>query len=142
MKILVINGPNLNMLGRREPNVYGSQTLDDINKELAAFAAARKCKAEFFQSNCEGAIIDKVQSAACDAIIINAGAYSHYSYAIHDALKARNLPAVEVHMTNIYTREGFRHESVLSMAVRGVICGFGADSYKLAVEALTMGEKV
>ena len=136
MKILIINGPNLNLLGKREPEIYGNRTLEEINKEITAFAVTRKCKAEFFQSNCEGAIIDKIQSAGCDALIINAGAYTHYSYAIRDALKGSGIPCVEVHMSNVYAREEFRHTSVLAPVVKGVICGFGVDSYKLAINAL------
>ena len=136
MNILIINGPNLNMLGVREPEIYGSRTLAQINKDLDAFAASLKCKLEFFQSNCEGTLIDKLQTAKCDAIIINAGAYTHYSYALYDALRVISVPKIEVHMTNVFAREEFRHESVLSKAVRGVICGFGEDSYKLAIRAL------
>ena len=138
MKILIINGPNLNMLGKREPEIYGTRTLDDINKEISAFAISRKCKADFFQSNCEGEIITKIQSADCDAIIINAGAYTHYSYAIRDAIKGCGITCIEVHMSNVHAREEFRHTSVLSSVVKGVICGFGADSYKLAIEGLVV----
>jgi len=136
MKILIINGPNLNLLGKRETEIYGTRTLEEINKEIAAFATTHKCKAEFFQSNCEGAIIDKIQSTVCDGIIINAGAYTHYSYAIRDALKGSGLPCIEVHMSNIHAREEFRQTSVLADVCKGVICGCGADSYKLAIRAL------
>jgi len=136
MKILIINGPNLNLLGKREPDIYGTHTLEDINKEITVFATALRCKAEFFQSNCEGAIIDKIQETNSDGIIINAGAYTHYSYAIRDAVKGSRLPCIEVHMSNVYAREEFRCKSVLAEVCKGMICGFGVDSYKLAMQAL------
>ena len=138
MKILIINGPNLNMLGKREPDIYGSQTLEQINVEIAAFAAKKGVSVEFFHSNSEGGIIDRLHAAAgqFDGVILNAGAYTHYSYAIADAISSAGLPCVEVHMSNVHAREEFRHNSVLAKNCRGVICGFGVKSYILALEAL------
>lgn len=134
-KILVLNGPNLNMLGVREPAVYGAQTLSDIEKTLRAEFDG-KAELEFLQSNSEGAIIDAIQGAQADGIALNAGAYTHYSYAIHDAIKSIAAPVVEVHISNIYKREEFRHKSVIAAACTGSVCGFGADSYYLAITAL------
>lgn len=134
MKILVINGPNLNMLGKREPEIYGNRTLDDINADL--IKKYENVQFTFYQSNCEGAIIDAIQNASEDGIILNAGAYTHYSYAIHDAIKSVSVPVVEVHLSNIYKREEFRHKSVIASACVGSICGFGEQSYELAVTAL------
>jgi 3-dehydroquinate dehydratase-2 len=134
MKIYVINGANLNLLGTREPEIYGTQTLADINKNIAEKFPA--CQFEFFQSNHEGAIIDKlheVQTCA-NGVIINAGAYTHYSYAIRDAISAIGIPVIEVHISNIYAREEFRHKSVLSEVCKGVICGFGAAGYSMAID--------
>lgn len=136
MKILIINGPNLNMTGLREPEIYGSETLDGINAEIAAYAKAKGIETEFFQSNCEGAIIDSIHGCRADGIIINAGAYTHYSYAIADALRCVKAKKVEVHMSNVHAREKFRHTSVLSPACDGVIAGFGKRSYLLAVDAV------
>ena len=136
MKILILNGPNLNMTGKREPGIYGTETLDDINAQIAKRAKELKCETEFFQSNCEGEIIDALQRFDGDGIVINAGAYTHYSYAISDALKAKQCKKVEVHMSNVFCREEFRSKSVLSSVVDGVICGFGKNSYMLALEAI------
>jgi 3-dehydroquinate dehydratase-2 len=137
MRIMIINGPNLNLLGKREPELYGTTTLWDIEKQIIdRFPGIRF---EWFQSNCEGTIIDTLQKAmegAFDAVIINPGAYTHYSYAIRDALAALKIPAIEVHLTNIYSREEFRRHSVTAAACRGVISGFGAEVYALAVHAL------
>lgn len=137
-KILILNGPNLNMLGIREPGVYGSETLDDINKEIKSYAAEKGVDCDFFQSNSEGALIDKIHSVLYeyDGCVINAGAYTHYSYALRDAVSAVNKPFVEVHMSNVHARDEFRKNSVLSAVCVGVIAGFGKNSYKLAVEAL------
>lgn len=135
MKILVLNGPNLNILGTREPDIYGSRSLSDINDALVKRFSGR-AELEFFQSNSEGGIIDKLQSADADGVVLNAGAYTHYSYAIHDAIKSVACPVVEVHMSNIHKREEFRHRSVIAAACVGCVCGFGEDSYRLAVEAL------
>ena len=134
-KILILNGPNLNMLGVREPAVYGAQTLSDIEKTLRAEFEG-KAELEFLQSNSEGAIIDAIQFSEAEGIALNAGAYTHYSYAIHDAIKTISAPVVEVHISNIYKREEFRHKSVIAAACTGSVCGFGADSYYLAITAL------
>ncbi|MEN6519981.1 MAG: type II 3-dehydroquinate dehydratase [Armatimonadota bacterium] len=138
MKILVIHGPNLNMLGTREPDVYGSMTLDEVNNKIYAAAGDLGVNVEFYQSNSEGEIIDAIQQAikSVGGIIINPGAYTHYSYAIRDALAAAGLPVVEVHMSNIYAREDFRKVSVTAPVVKGVISGFGVESYLLALNAL------
>ncbi|MDR0569823.1 MAG: type II 3-dehydroquinate dehydratase [Clostridiales Family XIII bacterium] len=136
-QILVINGPNMNMLGRREPEKYGSATLDEINAQIAEKAEAMGMECEFFQSNYEGEIVAVLQNSEdYDGVVLNAAAYSHYSVAIRDAVAATPLPVVETHMTNIYAREGFRRESVLSAVCDGCIAGFGADSYVLALRAL------
>ena len=132
MKFLFINGVNLNMTGVREKGVYGTQTLDEINLEIAAHFKGDSC--EFFQSNIEGEICTQIQNAQCegfDGIILNAGAFTHYSYAIRDAIASVSVPVVEVHMSNVHSREEFRHKSVLSEVCRGVICGFGKNSYIL-----------
>jgi 3-dehydroquinate dehydratase II len=137
-KILLIHGPNLNLLGRREPQIYGAKGLDEINNTLHGLAQARGAELRTFQSNSEGALIDAIQDAAdwADGIIINPGAYGHYSYALRDALSSVDLPAIEVHLSNIYAREGFRHKSVISAVVVGCICGLGWRSYQCALEAL------
>ncbi|MCH5158035.1 MAG: type II 3-dehydroquinate dehydratase [Clostridiales bacterium] len=138
MKILVLNGPNLNMTGKREA-IYGAETLDEINARIAK-AAKKKCvEVEFFQSNGEGAIIDKLQAGGFDGLIINAGAYTHYSYAISDALYSVKAKKIEVHMTNILAREEFRKTSVISKNCDGAVMGLGADVYLLALEYLTWG---
>lgn len=137
-RILIINGPNLNMLGKREPTVYGSKTLADINSNIQSYAQAMKISCDFFQSNHEGEIIDKIHSVLSDydGCIINAGAYTHYSYAIRDAVACIDKPFIEVHMSNVHSREEFRHKSVISEVCKGVIAGFGANSYLLAVSAM------
>ncbi|MEE0927673.1 MAG: type II 3-dehydroquinate dehydratase [Acutalibacteraceae bacterium] len=137
-KLLIINGPNLNMVGIREPGVYGNETLESINVEIKAFAEKLEIECDFFQSNCEGDLIDKIHSVLgnYDGCVINAGAYTHYSYAIRDAIAAVNKPFIEVHMSNVHSREEFRHKSVISAVCKGVIAGFGKESYKLAVSAL------
>lgn len=136
MRIEIINGPNLNLLGKREPGVYGSRSFDDYLTELRA--AYPDVAIGYFQSNCEGALIDRIHEVGfeCDGIVLNAGAYTHTSVALHDALRAVPSPAVEVHISNVHTREEFRHKSLISAACKGVICGFGLDSYRLAVDAL------
>ena len=138
MKILIMNGPNLNRLGRREPSVYGTATMDDCLAHLRRRFAG--VELAYFQSNSEGALIDRLQAAADDGtegIVLNAGAYTHTSVALHDAIRSIDVPVVEVHLSNIYAREDFRHRSFLSPVCRGTICGFGMRSYALAVEALT-----
>ena len=135
MKILTINGVNLNMLGKRGKE-YGTVTLSEIEREMSALASTLGVELEFFTSNFEGEIVEKIQSANVDAIIINAGAHTHYSYAIADALKDKTCKKIEVHMTNVQAREEFRRTSVISPYVDGVIAGFGANSYLLALAAL------
>lgn len=137
-KILVISGPNLNLLGHREVQIYGEKTLTEIEEELLARAKELDIELLCFQSNHEGAIIDRLHEAKgeIDGIIMNAGAYSHYSIAIRDAIAAVQIPCVEVHLSNVYTREEFRHHSMIAPVCVGVICGFGGDSYLLALEGL------
>ncbi len=137
-KILIINGPNLNMLSIRNTSVYGSKTLQDINQEVAEAAGQEGVSVEFFQSNHEGAIIDCIHGAygTCDGLIINPGAYSHYSIAIRDAIEAVCLPVIEVHLSNIYSREEFRRHSVISEVCMGQICGLGYQGYIHALRAL------
>jgi 3-dehydroquinate dehydratase II len=134
----VLHGPNLNLLGVREPSIYGAVTLLEINERLSALAAQQKSKTEAFQSNHEGALVDAIHSALShhEGILINAGAYTHTSIAIRDALSAVKLPAVEVHLSNVYQRESFRHHSYLATVVLGQISGFGAHSYYLGLQAL------
>ena len=136
--ILVLNGPNLNLLGVREPKTYGSETLADIEEACLERAAALDLALDFRQSNHEGQLVDWIQEAreSADGIIINAGAYSHTSIAILDALRACELPIIEVHLSNILAREVYRHHSYISSVARGVICGFGAQSYILALDAI------
>ena len=138
-KILIVNGPNLNLLGRREPGIYGAQSFDDYLPKLQA--AYPDVQIDYFQSNHEGALIDKLQEVgfSYDGIILNAGAYTHTSVALHDCIRGIKTPVIEVHISNVHQREDFRHHSFLSPACKGVICGFGLDSYRLAVEALCNG---
>lgn len=138
-KILVIHGPNLNLLGEREPNVYGSSNIGVLNKNIMERAAEQGLSCEIFQSNHEGAIIDKLHSArtSFDGVIINAGAYTHYSYAIRDAIAAVKIPVIEVHISNINARDEFRKNSVIAPVCVGSICGFGFGSYYLAVQAMS-----
>lgn len=138
MKILVINGPNLNLLGKREPEIYGAETLDGVNSSLQDAALAINAVLEFFQSNSEGELVDAIQGAAgiFDGIIINPAAYTHTSIAIRDAISAVALPTVEVHLSNIYSREEFRHNSFIAPVAVGQISGFGSAGYKLALEGL------
>ena len=136
--IFVLNGPNLNLLGTRQPEIYGRQTLGEIEAACAAKAAELGFDLDFRQSNHEGELVTWIQEAGAKAagIIVNAGAYSHTSVAILDALNALDMPIVEVHLSNIFRREGFRHHSYVSQAATGVICGFGAEGYLLALAAL------
>ena len=138
MKIFIINGPNLNMLGKREPEIYGCDTLESINAQLTEFCKELGVEPEFYQSNCEGEIIDFIHSARenADGIVLNAGAYTHYSVAIRDAISAAETPCVEVHLSNVHKHEEFRHKSMISAVCKGVICGFGIDSYRFAIMAL------
>ncbi len=138
MRILVINGVNMNMLGFREPEKYGSMTLKDLEKELYAFSFELGIDIETFQSNFEGEIVEKIHDVKkkFDGIIINAGAYTHTSIAIRDAISSVNVPTVEIHMTNIYKREDFRHHSYIAPVCMGQISGFGVNSYKLGLKAV------
>ena len=140
-KILVLNGPNLNMLGIREKDIYGTVNLDSINEMISDKAKELKCEVEFFQSNIEGEIINAIHNAygKIDGIIINPGAYSHYSYAILDALKAVNIDVIEVHISNVFKREEHRQTLVTVKASKALISGFGAYSYILALEGLVNG---
>lgn len=137
MKILVMNGPNLNLLGEREPGIYGNESLSSINSALAAEGERLGATLDFFQSNHEGELIDKLHAARGEysAVILNAGAYTHYSIAIRDAIAAIKLPVIEVHLSNIHSREEFRHTSVIAPVCKGQISGFGAYSYTLALYA-------
>lgn len=138
MKIYVINGPNLNFLGIREKNVYGSDSYEELCNYINSESKKLNVEIEVFQSNIEGEIVDFIQKAHknADCIVINAGAYTHYSIAIFDAIKSVNLPTIEVHLSNIYKREEFRHKSVIAPACLGQISGLGFLGYKLAIEAL------
>ncbi|MBE7077453.1 MAG: type II 3-dehydroquinate dehydratase [Clostridiales bacterium] len=140
MNFLIINGVNLNLTGKREKDVYGGASLEEINEKIAAFAAKNGNKVDFYQSNIEGELVDKLHEAylkgGYDGILLNAGAYSHYSYALRDAIAAIDVPVVEVHMSNVHARESFRHTSVLSEVCKGVVCGFGAGSYIAALVGL------
>lgn len=137
-RFLVIHGPSLNLLGRREPEHYGTLTLGEIDQKIGVWATGRAVEVRTLQSNHEGAIIDAIQEAGtwADGLVINPGAYAHYSYAIRDAVAASGLPTIEVHLSNIYAREPFRHTSVTAPACRGQISGLGWRGYLLALEAL------
>ncbi len=139
MKIQIINGPNLNLLGRREPGIYGSESFEAYLPQLRE--RYPDVQIDYFQSNVEGELINKMQEVGFDydGIVLNAGAYTHTSVALHDCIRAIPAPVVEVHISNVHQREEFRHHSMISSACRGVICGFGLDSYRLAVESLTPG---
>lgn len=137
MKLLIVNGPNLNRLGNREPGIYGSQTMDDCLQALRLRYPDDEIA--YFQSNVEGLLIDRLQQAAdeeVEGVALNAGAYTHTSIALHDCIRSLPFPVVELHISNVHRREAFRHHSVLAAACAGVICGFGTDSYRLAIEAL------
>ncbi|OJF97124.1 type II 3-dehydroquinate dehydratase [Alkalibacterium sp. 20] len=139
MNIWIIHGPNLNFLGTREPEIYGTQTLETINEQIKTYINEQRHICTIFQSNSEGQLIDKIQEAYqadVDGIVINPAAYTHYSYAIHDALKAVAIPTIEVHLSAIHTRESFRHISVIAPACIGQISGFGSKGYILAIQAL------
>ncbi|MCR4434252.1 MAG: type II 3-dehydroquinate dehydratase [Clostridiales bacterium] len=136
-KVLIVNGPNLNLLGTREKDVYGTETLEDIAKRVSIEAEKLRLDIRFIQTNHEGEIIDKIHEAKgkFDVLIINPGAYTHYSIAIRDAIKAVEIAAIEVHLSNIYSREEFRHQSVIAPVCKGQICGFGGYGYILALNA-------
>ena len=141
MKIQIINGPNLNLLGKREPGVYGVMSFEDYLKELRG--QYPDIQLDYYQSNVEGCLIDKIHEVGFDydGIILNAGAYTHTSIALQDAIRAVKTPVIEVHISNVHKREEFRHKSMISCACAGVICGFGMDSYRLAVEAFKNSAK-
>jgi 3-dehydroquinate dehydratase-2 len=136
--VLVVHGPNLNLLGEREPEIYGSTRLADIDKELKRLGRELEMKVETFQSNSEGAIVDRIQQARAksDVLLINPGAYTHTSVAIRDAIAAVDIPVIEVHLSNVYRREPFRHHSTIADIAHGRIMGFGAESYSLALRAV------
>lgn len=137
-KILIINGPNLNMLGIREPGIYGSASLKDVEESLQILAKKLGVELDFFQSNYEGAIIDRIHQAfgKVDGIVINPGAFTHYSYAIRDAIDSVKIPVVEIHISNVHAREEFRHHSVIAPIAVGQIMGFGIYGYQLALRAI------
>ena len=137
-KIIILNGPNLNLLGEREKNQYGTISLKDIEKNCTDFAGKNGLSLSFFQSNIEGELIEKIQSSRNnqDGLIINAGGYTHTSVSILDALKILKIPIIELHISNIYNREDFRHKSLISKVAKGVICGFGDKGYVMALEAM------
>lgn len=141
MKIQIINGPNINLLGKREPSIYGAVTFEDYLSSLRT--EFPKIEIDYFQSNVEGEMINKIHEVGfdVDGIVLNAGAYTHTSIALQDAIRAVTAPVIEVHISNVHARESFRHVSMIACACIGVICGFGLQSYKLAVEALVSGKK-
>ena len=137
-KIIILNGPNLNLLGEREKNQYGSFTLKDIEKKCNEYANKNNIELSLFQSNIEGELVTQIQKSRenQDGLIINAGGYTHTSVAIFDALKILKIPIIELHISNIYNREVFRHKSLISKVAKGVICGFGAEGYVMTLEAM------
>ena len=136
MKIQIINGPNLNLLGQREPGIYGSESFEAFLPKLQE--RYPDIQIDYYQSNVEGELINKMQEVgfSYDGIVLNAGAYTHTSIALHDCIRSLHCPVIEVHISNVHQREEFRHKSMISCACKGVICGFGLDSYRLAIEAL------
>ena len=138
-KIIILNGPNLNLLGEREKNQYGSFTLKDVEKSCKDYANQNNIELSFFQSNVEGELVNQIQNArnSQDGLIINAGGYTHTSVAIHDALKILKIPIIELHISNIYNREEFRHKSLISSVARGIICGFGTEGYVMSLNAMS-----
>ena len=137
-KIIILNGPNLNLLGEREKSQYGNFTLKDVEKTCEEFAVKNNLNVTFFQSNIEGELVEKIQESRNDqdGLVINAGGYTHTSVAIHDALKILKLPIIELHISNIYNREDFRHKSLISSVANGVICGFGINGYIMSLKAM------
>ena len=140
MKIQIINGPNLNLLGVREPGIYGNESFEAFLPQLQA--KYPDVQIDYYQSNIEGELINKMQEVGFkyDGIVLNAGAYTHTSIALHDCIRSLKSPVIEVHISNVHQREEFRHKSMISAACKGVICGFGLDSYRLAIEALLAGK--
>ena len=138
-KIIIVNGPNLNLLGEREKNQYGSFTLKDIEKNCKRFGEKNNLDINLYQSNIEGEIVEKIQNSRKNqnGLIINAGGYTHTSVAIHDALKIIKIPIIELHISNIYNREDFRHKSLISKVANGIICGFGTDGYLMSIKAMS-----
>jgi len=144
MKILILNGPNLNRLGKREPEIYGHETLEDVERDLTSFATEHNIEASFFQSNTEGLLIDRIHKASddeMDGIIFNPGAFTHYSIALRDAIASVSIPTIEVHISNIHNREPFRQVSVIAPVCVGQIAGFGTDGYELAMRAFLLRRK-
>lgn len=137
--VFVLNGPNLNALGKREPGIYGGDTLDGINAKCVEIATELGAEVEFRQTNHEGSLVDWLHEANESAVgvVLNAGAYTHRSIALHDAIRAIQIPVIEIHLSNVHAREEFRHESMIAPVALGVICGFGSDSYTLAIRAIT-----
>jgi 3-dehydroquinate dehydratase II len=137
-KIIILNGPNLNLLGEREKSQYGNFTLNDVKKNCKEYAEQNNIKLSLFQSNIEGELVNQIQDSRNDqdGLIINAGGYTHTSVAIHDALKILKIPIIELHVSNIYNREEFRHKSLISKVAKGVICGFGVDGYIMSLKAM------
>ena len=137
-KIIILNGPNLNLLGEREKDQYGDVTLKDIENNCKEYAKKNKIEVSFFQSNIEGELVNQIQNSRDqhDGLIINAGGYTHTSVAIHDALKILKIPIIELHISNVYNREEFRHKSLISKVAKGVICGFGANGYIMSLQAI------
>ena len=138
-KIIILNGPNLNLLGEREKDQYGNVTLKDIESECLEYAEKNKILLSFFQTNIEGELVNQIQDSRKhqDGLIINAGGYTHTSVAVHDALKILKIPIIELHISNIYNREEFRHKSLISKVANGIICGFGASGYLMSLQAIT-----
>ena len=144
MKLSILNGPNLNLLGTREPEIYGSTTLDDINRHLQDLADKAGISVSFYQSNIEGELVNAIHLAGREqhsGIIINAAAYTHTSIALHDAIKGVKIPTIEVHLSNLHTREAFRQKSMISPACKGVVAGFGAQSYELALQYFILNKQ-
>lgn len=144
MKLLVMNGPNLNRIGKREPEIYGYETLEDVEKKLTSLAQVDDVRLDFFQSNTEGLLIDRIHAAADDGtegIIFNPGAFTHYSIALRDAIASTDLEVIEVHISNIHKREEFRHKSVIAPVCIGQLTGFGTDGYALALQAFLLRRK-
>jgi len=144
VKLLVLNGPNLNRIGKREPDIYGSETLDDLEQRLREYAIGLQIELEFFQSNIEGVLVDRIHQAAdeaFDGILFNPGAYTHYSIALRDAISSVTIPVIEVHISNIHKREEFRHTSVIAPVCIGQLTGFGTNGYLLALHAFHLQKK-